>query len=249
MILGAGFLWFTWLSDKITHDNVHIVHGLIILAFLTVCSLIYKASLKPIEQEIVPDGNVSIKNIFQTAIESLLNLMRTIIPHHTEDYFPILGAVFIYIFCSNLMGVVPGLLPPTENISSNLAIAVTIFLYYNIMGMRRQGFGNYMGHFFGPSLGKSVGMLILRFGFLGPLMFVIELISHSVRPVSLSIRLFGNINGDHIVLSTFQDLVPVGVPVIFLAFGIFVSFIQAFVFTLLSTIYIGLAVEVHEHHH
>lgn len=249
MMLSAGFLWFSWLSNHITHDNIHIVHGVIIFSILTVCALLYKASLKSVEEEILPDGRVSIKNVFQTAIESLLNLMRGIIPHHTEDYFPLLGSVFIYIFFSNLIGVIPGLLPPTENISSNLAVAITVFVYYHVVGIKRQGWKNYIGHFFGPSLGSSVGMLLLRFGFLGPLMFVIEMISHSVRPVSLSVRLFCNINGDHQVLSIFQDLVPIGVPVAFLAFGIFVSFVQAFVFTLLSTIYIGLAAETHDHHH
>jgi F-type H+-transporting ATPase subunit a len=162
-------------------------------------------------------------------------MMRNVIPHHTEDYFPLLAAIFIYVFLSNLLGVIPGFLPPTSNINTNLAIGLTVFIYYNAMGIKRTGFKNYLNHFLGPTL------------WLAPLMFVIELIGHSVRPVSLSLRLFGNINGDHLVLSTFAGLTPLVVPVVFSLFGIFVAFIQAFVFTLLSTIYVGLAVETHGH--
>ena len=91
-----------------------------------------------------------------------------------------------------------------------------------------------MKHFLGPVI------------WLGPLMLVIELISHAVRPVSLSVRLFGNITGDHMVLEVFTDLTKLVIPVIFLGLGLFVSFIQAFVFSLLSMIYIALATE-HDH--
>jgi F-type H+-transporting ATPase subunit a len=110
-----------------------------------------------------------------------------------------------------------------------------VFLYYNVVGIKTQGLKNYLGHMTGPIL------------WLAPLIFVIELISHLVRPMSLSLRLFGNINGDHVVLGIFSDLVPLVLPVIFMALGIFVSVIQAFVFTLLSTIYIGLATAHEEH--
>lgn len=235
IIASEGFLWFTWLNHNITSKNVHIVHGLVVLAVITIAGLIYRLSLKSVEAELVPDEKISLKNIFQTAVESLLNMMKNVIPHHTEDYFPLLAAIFIYVFLSNLLGVIPGLMPPTSNINTNLAVGITVFLYYNAMGIRRTGIKNYMQHFLGPTL------------WLAPLMFVIELIGHMVRPVSLSLRLFGNINGDHMVLSTFAGLTPLVVPVIFLLFGMFVAFIQAFVFTLLSTIYVSLAVETHGH--
>jgi len=246
-MIAEGFLWFPWFSDKFTHHNVHVVHGLIVFLIIFVFAVLYRLALKSVDKELFPDSRVSLKNVMQVAVQGLLNLMKNIIPHHTEDYFPLLGAIFIYIFVGNLMGVIPGILPPTENISTNLAVALTVFVYYNYVGIRRQGFKKYMAHFCGPSLGNSLGLVLLRFCFLAPLMFVIELISHSVRPVSLTLRLFGNINGDHMVLSTFSDLTPLFIPIVFLAFGIFVAFIQAFVFTLLSTIYVGLAVETHGH--
>ncbi|OVE82588.1 ATP synthase F0 subunit A, partial [bacterium K02(2017)] len=176
--------------------------------------------------------------------------VKSVIPHHAEDYMPMVGAVFIFIFFSNLMGVIPGLLPPTESLNTNYAVAITVFLYYNYVGLKRVGFKNYMQHFIGPSLGPSIGMLLFRLLFFAPLMFVIEIISHCVRPLSLSLRLYGNIYGDHQVLNVFADLTHTNVffvPIVFLAFGIFVSFVQAFVFTLLSTVYVGLAVETHDH--
>jgi F-type H+-transporting ATPase subunit a len=83
---------------------------------------------------------------------------------------------------------------------------------------------------------------------MAPLLFVIEIFSHAIRPVTLAFRLFANINGDHLVVGAISQMVPFGIPIIFLAFGIFVSFIQAFVFTLLSTIYIAMAVETHGQH-
>ncbi len=246
-VIAEGFLYFTHFFKFLNHGNVHIAHGILVFLLLLVGAVIFNRSLKAVEQEIVPDGKTSIKNIFQTGVGALLNLARAIIPHHTEDYFPLLGGIFFYVFISNMLGIIPGFLPPTESLSTNLAMGLTVYVYYNAMGIKQQGFKNYFAHFFGPSIGDGMGMMLLRFGFLAPLMFVIEIISHSVRPVSLSLRLFCNINGDHMVVSIFNSLTPLLVPVVFLAFGIFVAFIQAFVFTLLTTIYIGLAVETHHH--
>ena len=145
MIIAGGYLWF---ESLVGHDYLHIVHGGLVCLFLIICGLIYKASVKPLEQEIVPDDKVSVKNIFQVLCDGLLNLFKGPIPHNTEKYFPMLGAVFIYIFVSNLMGVIPGLLPPTENMGVNISIAVTIFLYYNYVGFKAQGAKNYIAHFF-----------------------------------------------------------------------------------------------------
>ena len=144
-----------------------------------------------------------------------------------------MGALFIYILFSNLLGLIPGFLPPTDNLNTNVACALTVFIFYNYQGFKAHGFA-YLKHFMGP------------IWWLAPIMVVIEVISHLVRPASLSVRLFGNISGDHLVLGIFSSLVPIGVPVIFLFLGLFVSVIQAFVFTLLSMVYISLAT-AHDH--
>jgi F-type H+-transporting ATPase subunit a len=149
--------------------------------------------------------------------------------------------VFIFIFVSNLIGVIPGFLPPTSNVNTNIAVALVVFFLTHYYGVKEHGVG-YLKHFMGPML------------MLAPLMFAIEMISHLVRPLSLTVRLYGNISGDHIVLGIFSNIwhtlginIPeVGIPVIFLMLGIFISFVQAFVFSLLSMVYISGAM-AHDH--
>ncbi len=229
------FTWFGWVSPAVNHHNIHIVTALVVSAFIILAAVIYRVSFKSIEHELVPQSGMSLKNLLQITVEWVLNLMEAVIGPTAKDYFPLIGAIFIYVFINNLMGVIPGFVPATDNVNTNWAIGLTVFVYYNVMGIKKQGIVNYIKHFMGP------------IWWMAPLMLVIELISHIVRPISLGVRLFGNITGDHVVLGIFSDLVPLVLPVIFMALGVFVAFIQAFVFSLLSTVYIGLAV-AHEDH-
>lgn len=228
------FTWFGWISDSVTHYNSHIFSGLLVAFFLILCAFLYRRSMKSIEEEIVPSDKFSLKNIMQVTVEGVLSLMQGVIGPDARLYFPLIGALFIYIFFNNLLGIIPGFLPATENVNTNFACSITVFVYYNYVGIRKHGL-SYFKHFMGP-----IWWLVW-------LMLPIELISHAVRPLSLSIRLFGNITGDHVVIGIFSELTPLIVPVLFLALGIFISFIQAFVFSLLSTVYIGLAVAHEEH--
>lgn len=249
-VIAAGFLWFPWFHDIFTYDVLHVAHASVVLLVILGLAIWYRSRLKSVAEELIPGERVSLKNVIQVSVEALYHLIKGIIPHDTTSYFPLLAAVFIFIFMSNVMGVFPGVLPPTENLNTNYAVAIVVFFYYHIVGLRKVGFKAYMNHFIGPSLGSSIGLILFRLLFMAPLLFCIELISHLMRPFSLSLRLFGNIYGDHQVLATFQELTQgtifFFIPVVFLAFGIFVSFIQAFVFTLLSSVYVGLAV-AHDH--
>lgn len=215
----------------IPHEYMHVVLAGSVGLFLILISFIAHRRLKNTEHCLIPQGQATPSTIFEVIVESILGLMEGVLGKKAWDYFPLIGSAFIYIFVCNVIGLIPGLAPPTDNINTNAAIAILVFLYYNYLGIKEQGFVNYLKHFLGPVI------------WLGPLMFVIELISHAVRPVSLSVRLFGNMTGDHLVLGVFSQLVPIGVPVIFMAMGLFISFIQAFVFSLLSIVYIGLATE------
>ena len=159
--------------------------------------------------------------------------MKDIIGPQAEKYFPLIGSLFVFILFCNLLGIIPGFLPPTSNIYTNAACAIIVFIYYNYQGFKEHGIG-YLKQFAGPLI------------WIAPLMFLIEILSHLFRPFSLSVRLFGNIFGDHTVLSIFSDLIPLIVPVIFLILGLAVALIQAFIFSALSAVYIGLAVS-HEH--
>ncbi len=235
------FNLFNWIGEQLgfsattMHSYIHVITGLFIALVITTLSLLAYRKLKNTEDCVIPPKKLSIAGVFELAVEAVLNLMREIMGARAEMYFPIIGATFIYILISNLFGVIPGFIPPTDNINTNAAIAVVIFLYYNVVGIKAQGLKHYLGHMAGPII------------WLGPLIFCIELISHLVRPLSLSARLFGNMTGDHMVLEIFSNLTPLVIPIIFLGLGIFISFIQAFVFSLLSIIYIALATE-HEAH-
>ena len=235
------FNLFTWLGETVgigadfMSHNIHIITAGFVAIVLTALSLVAYRKLKNTDARVVPEKKLSVATVFELIVEAILNLMRDIMGPRADRYFPIIGVTFIYILFSNLLGVIPGFIPPTDNINTNAAIAIVIFIYYNYMGIKEQGAKSYLKHMAGPVI------------WLGPLIFMIELISHVVRPMSLSARLFGNMTGDHMVLEIFSNLVPALVPVIFIGLGVFVSLIQAFVFSLLSIIYIALATE-HEAH-
>lgn len=230
---------FSWLGHffHVDHHYLHVYHAGLVALFLIFCGTIAHRKLKKTEACLVPHPKMSLSGLFEIGCESILRLMEGIIGEDAKKYFPLVATVFIFVFFNNLLGILPGFVPPTDNINTTLACGLVVFVYFNYIGIKEQGLGHYLKHFGGPVV------------FLAPLMFVIEIFGVMVRPVSLALRLFGNMTGDHMVLGIFSDLVPLIVPIVFLALGIFVSFIQAFVFSLLSTIYVGLARPHHEEHH
>ena len=133
-----------------------------------------------------------------------------------------------------MIGLIPGVTPPTENLNTNLAVSSVVFLYYNYHGIRAHGAFHYFKHFLGPVL------------WLAPLFVIIEIIGHIARPISLSLRLLGNMFADHKVVSTFFGIVPLLVPVPFLILGVLVVIVQTLVFCLLTMVYIQASL-AHEH--
>jgi F-type H+-transporting ATPase subunit a len=209
----------------------------IIGVLLIVTTFVAAAQMKRVVAKdggLVPDAKMTYKNFFEILAEKLYGLTESVIGHHDAPlYFPVIGSLFVFIFTCNLIGLIPGLLPPTDNMNTTLALGIFVFLYYNYVGLRANGIG-YLKHFLGPML------------WLAPLMLIIELASHIFRPLSLALRLRGNIMGDHVVLSVFSGLVPYLLPVIFYGIGVFVAFIQAFVFVLMTMVYISLST-AHDH--
>ena len=195
-------------------------------------------------ESLVPQGRLTVRTLFELLGDALLGLVKSNLGHDAHRYYPLLAGAFLYILFNNLLGLVPGFSPPTANINTNIGMGLTIFLVYNLSGLIRQGPVDYIKHFMGPVW------------YLAWLMLPIEIIGHLARPASLSIRLYGNMTGDHTVLDIFMVQLPhatfpilaFGIPVVFLALGLFVCVVQAFVFTLLSTIYISQAVAHEEHH-
>ena len=183
---------------------------------------------------LIPESRLTYRNAFEILAEKLFALSESILGYDAAlSHYPMVACLFTFILFANLLGLVPGLMPATEDMNTTTALGVFVFLYYNVAGLREHGLG-YLKHFCGPIL------------WLAPLMLVIELASHLFRPLSLSLRLRGNILGDHIVLGVFSNLIPYFVPVIFYALGIFVAFIQSFVFCLMTMVYISLSTS-HDH--
>jgi F-type H+-transporting ATPase subunit a len=165
---------------------------------------------------------------------------KSIIGADCARYFPVLGTLTLFILVSNLIGLFPGMTPPTDNWNTTFACSICVFVYYNYHGLRTQGFGH-IAHMANP-IGQTWGWI------LSPLMFPIELVSHFARLFSLGVRLGANMVGDHAVMLGFLALVPVLVPLPFMALGLVVCLVQTLVFVLLSMIYIGLAVQTgHDH--
>ncbi len=233
LLLSEHFMWVLWLFPNLDHHYYYVYSALTACLVIIIIGFIVKSKLANVEQALIPSAKASLLNIVEVGVESLYGLVEDVLGHDAKKHMPFLGAVFIYVFVINIMGVIPGFHPATDNINTNLGVGVLVFLYYNYYGFKSNGIG-YLKHFLGPIWAMA------------PLIAVIEIIGHCVRPLTLSVRLVGNITGDHAVLGQFSDMVPLLVPVVFMAFGIFVAFVQAFVFALLSTVYVGLATE-HDH--
>lgn len=228
---------FTWLGliPGLEHYPIHIVTSVFLIGLLTVLGLVATLKLKAAgESALIPEGTLTYRNFFELVAEKIYGFCENVMgAHDTEKYFPVIATLFLFVFGANLIGLIPGFLPPTENMNVTLAAGLFVFLYYNYQGFKEHGIG-YIKHFFGPVW------------YMAPILFVIELLSHFFRPMTLALRLRGNIMGDHIILSTFHSLVPYGVPVIFYGLGLFVAFVQAFVFCLLTMVYISLST-AHDH--
>jgi len=215
------------------HSAQHMVSSTLIFLLIAILSFMVGRRFRRAEDNVIPPSRFGLTALFEFMVEKLENLVHDTIGHGAEKHVGILAGTFIFVLFSNLLGSIPGFPPPTSTVATNAAAAITIFVYYNYSGFRAHGI-SYLKHFAGPVV------------WLAWLMIPIELIGHLVRPISLSLRLAGNITGDHMVLGIFTDLTYVIIPMIFVGLGLFVAFIQAFVFTLLSTIYIALA-ESHDH--
>lgn len=228
-----SFNW-TQLIPGVGHEYAHIATlGLATVATVGI-GVAARASLGAGETAILPASKFSLRGIMEMLTEMTGGLAEMVIGEHGKHYIPFFTSVFFFILLNNLIGMIPGMTPATENINTTFGFGILMFLFYNFHGIKENGVVAYMKHFMGPVI------------FLAPLMFVIELVSHFVRPFSLGLRLANVMMGDHVVLSVFLDLAPIGVPIPFYVLGLFVCFVQAFVFTLLSMVYVAFAI-AHDH--
>jgi F-type H+-transporting ATPase subunit a len=225
---------FSWFQLLPLHVPQYVLSAIMVAVLLVAISAATFRGKQPADL-VVPEERFTLRNLFELIMSFLVNLAEDIIGHKAKRYIPLLATTFIFILFMNLLGLIPGFVPPTDKMNITLGMAVVIFLSTHYYGVKENGIA-YFKHFLGPVW------------WLAWLILPIEIISHLARPMSLSLRLFGNITGDHLVVAIFLGLVPFVVPSVFYGLGVFVSFMQAFIFTVLSMIYIAGAVAHEEEH-
>ena len=234
---------WTWQSLQATHFEItHMLIAALVVLLVGAGAFVYGSSTQRMGDEaILPPAKLGTRAIFEGLADMVFGLLEGVMGgKNARKYLPFLGSLFIFILFSNLISLVPGFRAPTDTLKTNFGIAVLVFLATHVLGFKEHGL-HYLEQFTGHLPLKSPLVVLV------PLMFVIEVISHFIRPVILSIRLMANMFADHAVVSVFFGLVPLLVPVPLMLLGVFVSFVQALVFTLLSATYISLAVAHEEH--
>ncbi|MBW1983996.1 MAG: F0F1 ATP synthase subunit A [Deltaproteobacteria bacterium] len=208
------------------HAYPHVIYTWFVMILLIVLGAIAAKGVT-----MVP---TKMQNLFEMIISGIEEFMVDQTGDEGRWFFPILGTIFLYIFTCNIIGLVPTFFPPTANINTTVSCAITVFVFTHFIGFKYHGL-KYYQHFMGPVW------------WLSPLILPIELISHLARVLSLSMRLFGNMMGHETVLTIFFALAGLFLaPLPIMAMGVFVAFVQAFIFFLLSTIYFMLSME-HAH--
>ena len=242
---------FTW-YELLPHDwqiiiQQHTFFALISALFVLFFAWRGRAALARAQDPTIPASDLGARNIAELLVGLVVSQSDAVIGRQGRKFVPYFGTFFLFILFSNLIGLLPGFAPPTSNLNTTVGLALISFVGYNVIGFKEMGTG-YLKHFVGPMTGLPAQSFLGKLAFVPLLLlsvtffFVLELVSHLFRPVSLALRLFGNMMGDHIVIEVFMDLTKLVVPVIFYALGTLVSVIQAAVFMLLSMIYVSLAI-------
>jgi F-type H+-transporting ATPase subunit a len=210
-----------------------VLGAILAVVILAVVGLFFRKSVESSLNDVVPAPKFSLRVFVEILMDFVYGITKDQCGAHFRNFLGLLSSIFLFILVSNLTGLIPGLPPPTENMSTNVAIGIIAFLSYNIAGLKENGTA-YLKHFLGPV------------AFIAPLYLGIEIFSHLSRPLSLGLRLTGNIFGDHLLLGVFTGLTYLVFPALLLFFGLLVACIQSFVFTLLTGIYISMAI-AHDH--
>lgn len=213
-------------------DPLHAVPDYLVMVFIVAALLVVLLGLASRKLALVPGSRQSIAEMIVQMFEGLI--VDTVGPEGRK-YLPVVATVGLFVFGCNMIGLVPGFMSPTSKLNVTLGCALVVFFYYHAQGVKAQGL-KYFKHFMGPIPA------------LAPLMIPIEIISHFSRPVSLSMRLFGNIFAEELLIVIMASIIPFFLPLPFMAVAIFTAVIQSFVFVLLSCIYISGAVAHEEEH-
>lgn len=229
-LIGPSFV------DKDPAAKLNVAHVFFGVLVFIVGILLALAARRKIVGNVLPPKSFGAAAFFDLLMEGLLGLMTSMMPRERAlRFLPVVTSAAVFILLSNLLGLVPGFVPPTQSLNTTLALGLTAFLYFTYQGIRAQGVIGFFKHFMGPMLA------------LAPLMFVVEMIAYCVRPLSLALRLMGNMFGDHQVLFIFMSFGLPLIPLPIMVLGLMVCVVQTVVFSLLFIVYLSLATE--EHHH
>ncbi len=265
-----GDSWLTWLFKRISPEGYrelvasaqqlspdgswlagqpvvlqHVFGALLVFVLVLLVAWLAHRKIRRADDALVPEQSLTSSSFIELVSEATYGMMKGIMgPDAARFFLPLIGTCAFFIFFSNALGLIPGFLPPTDNLNTTAACAIVIFLTTHIFGVKEHGLA-YFKHFLGPIIKWYALPLML-------LMLLIETISHLVRPVSLAVRLTANIFADHVVIGLFFTLLGawsifLPVPVVFLLLGCVVVVVQTLVFCILSTVYIGMAVQHEEH--
>ena len=232
-LFGRGWSWLAFQNSHFT--LTHVLISLLVLGFIVYGALRFRAGLNEKDGGLVPPRKMNLRNFFEVMTESVFGMVEGAMGEkNAKRFFPLIATLWFWVLFGNLIGLVPGFISPNDTLKTNLVLAGIVFLATHIYGIKEHGVA-YFKHFLGPVM------------VIAPLMLIIELVSHVARPISLSLRLMGNMVADHKVVFTFFTLVPILVPLPFLLLGILICLVQAIVFCTLSMVYLSMAVEHEEH--
>lgn len=234
----AGQTWYAGEDPNI----LPLVTMIFVLGIVSTFAVVSYNGIKDVKAALIPEDKLSVRTFVELFVGTAYGMMSDIMGQKSARYFlPLIGTCAFVILFSNGMGLIPGMTPPTDSVSVTLAMALIVFLATHIYGIKENGF-NHVKHLFGPIIAWYALPLMI-------LMFVIEVISHVARPLSLSLRLAANMFADHAVVGAFLGLFAFLVPVPVMLLGTLVVVVQTLVFCVLSTVYIGMAIEHHDEGH
>ena len=215
--------------------GVHVPDHLVFIGLITLFILFIGLAIRS-SLSVEHPGKLQI--VLEDIVAFLVGVLESNMGPKGRKFLPLLGSIFVFILLGNLMGQIPGLGSPTSNINVPFALAITLWLYYHWQGILANGPLNYIKHF---AIMPGVPIVM------APLIFVIEIISHMSRVLSLTLRLFGNIFGEHLVVLIIASIVPFIAPLPIQFLGLIVGPLQAFIFLTLGAIYLTAATHVDDH--
>ncbi len=236
-LLDGHYTYFNSLVETgvLTPAKAKIITAIILVLFLYLLGCFLRKKLdsnEKLEKEIIPDGKFTGFSFFDFFIGKFIGFYDSIIGDKEREHLPFIMTVFIFILFANLLALFPGMPAVTTTVQVNVGMALVTFIYFNYQGVKAHGFWGYLKHFCGPML--AIAWLI----------FPLEIFSTTLRILTLNLRLYWNVTADHVMLSVVTDNVcKYFAPSLLYILGLFVSFMQAFVFTTLNMIYINLATD------